>query len=215
MNNKRPLRTLNTIEPADIAERERRVLGQPPFMEPLAQSQLSEEDKKIVGTIHRALDMEPTDEVTEYFATMLRHPALLRQQINFSAMLFRGELSPRQRELAILRVAWLNQAPYEWGEHVLLARRIAGMNSAEIDRVTEGASAAGWTEEERAILTAVDEMHTDSMISRKTWALLASHLDEKQLLELPLLVGLYQGTAYLQNSVGFRLAETNEGLAER
>ena len=42
-----------------------------------------------------------------------------------------------------------------------------------------------------------------SMISDEVWSALAEHLDERQLLELPVLVGHYHMTAFLQNAIRF------------
>ncbi len=61
----------------------------------------------------------------------------------------------------------------------------------------------------------MDELHTDAMISDETWAVLAETLSDKQLIELPILVGVYQGTAYLQNSLRIPLMKHNPGLMAR
>ena len=54
------------------------------------------------------------------------------------------------------------------------------------------------------------------MICDETWDLLASHLDARQLLELPIVIGHYVTTAYVQNSLRTRLTDNNpEGLATR
>ena len=81
-----------------------------------------------------------------------------------AVQLFKGALSPRERELAILRVDWLCGAPFEWGEHVDIAKRY-GVSREEIERVTQGSSAPGWSEHERAILKGVEESLANYMIS--------------------------------------------------
>ncbi len=112
----------------------------------------------------------------------------------------------------MLRVAWLCQAPFEWGEHVENAKRIAQLTSAEIQRVKDGGGAAGWGDEDRAIVTAVDELLGEAMISEETWEQLALFLDSRQLIELPILVGQYLGITYLQNSLRCPLLPGNIGL---
>lgn len=199
----------------DIDAREAQILGAPPRIQPLKAEEFSPEAKHMVDEIRAAVGAPHTDEMPEYFATMLRHPGLMQQQIALASQLHQGELSIRHRELAILRVAWLNQAPYEWSEHVQAGKRLAGLTSEEINRVTYGSSDPGWSGPDRAILRAVEEMHADAMISDETWAALEETLNEKQLLELPVLVGAYQGTAYLQNSVRFRLMGDGHGLKMR
>ncbi len=123
-------------------------------------------------------------------------------------------LTPRDRQLAILRTTWLCQAPYAWGEHVKHSTRI-GFRSEVIERVTQGSAAPGWNEHERAILRAVEELYEDAMISDATWEILSKCLNEKQLFELPVLVGQFTTVAYFQNALRLRLSEGNSGLRAR
>ena len=116
--------------------------------------------------------------------------------------------------VAILRIGWLCQAPYEWGEHVLIAKRL-GIGSDEIERVTRGSLATEWSEHERAILRAAEELHENAMISAATWEPLSKQLDDRQLIELPILIGQYQAVAYYQNSLRLRLHNGNLGLKAR
>jgi alkylhydroperoxidase family enzyme len=53
------------------------------------------------------------------------------------------------------------------------------------------------------------------MISDATWGALAQHLDEQQLIELPVVIGQYQAVAYYQNSLRLRLHSGNAGLSAR
>ncbi len=200
---------------AEIESRHAAILGQPPRIAPLGPEALDPASQQAIGEIRAALGVTDDDSIPEYFRTMLRHPELMRRQVELSTQLFRGALSVEDRELAILRTAWLCRAPYEWGEHVHVARRLAGFTTEDLERIITGSSAAGWSEHQRAILQAVEELHADAMISDGTWAMLARRLDERQLLELPVLVGAYQGIAYLQNSVRFRLQPGNAGLTQR
>jgi alkylhydroperoxidase family enzyme len=154
-------------------------------------------------------------ELPEIMRTMLRHPSLFARQAEIGVQLIgKGVLAPRDRELAILRMGWLCQAPYEWGEHVLIARSV-GITRDEIEAITIGSAAPGWDAHEAAILRAVEELHADAMISDATWAVLAERLDERQLIELPSLIGQYQAVAYYQNSLRLRLHGGNLGLRAR
>lgn len=151
----------------------------------------------------------------EIMRTMLRHPELFHLQMELGLQLLgRGVLEKRDRELVILRVAWLCQAPYEWGEHVYIAKSV-GITSEEVERVTSGSSASGWTEHERALLRATEELHADALISDATWSTLAQTLDHRQLIELTIVVGQYHTVAYYQNSLRLRLHEGNPGLKAR
>eukprot|EP00456_Euglypha_rotunda_P013481 TRINITY_DN14055_c0_g1_i1.p1 TRINITY_DN14055_c0_g1~~TRINITY_DN14055_c0_g1_i1.p1 ORF type:complete len:146 (-),score=31.45 TRINITY_DN14055_c0_g1_i1:227-664(-) len=145
---------------------------------------------------------------------MMKHPRLYRCQMEMTTTLFRGEISARDRELAVLRVAWLCRAPYEWGQHVEIAKR-TGVAGEEIERVIQGAAASGWTQHEAALLRAVDELLSDQMIGDDTWNTLAQAWNEAQLIEFPTMVGQYVAVAYSQNALRMRLNPGNRGLRHR
>ncbi len=199
----------------DIAAREREIIGQVPRVAPLRPEELSPDVRKMVNDLRAAASLPPSDVIPEVMATLLKHPDLYAAHMQMGLQLLgKGVLAPRDRELAVLRVGWLSRAPYEWGEHVGVGKRI-GLTSAEIERVTRGSKDPAWTEHDRAILRAVEELHANAMISDRTWATLAKRLNEKQLIELPMLVGQYQLVAYYQNSLRMRLMEGNAGLKAR
>lgn len=151
----------------------------------------------------------------EIMRTMLRHPELFNRQMEIGLQLLsRGALAKRDRELVILRTAWLCQAPYEWGEHVHIAKSV-GISSEEIERITQGSMASGWNEHERALLRAAEELRSDAFISDETWSTLEKALDQRQLIELPIVVGQYQTVAYYQSSLRLRLHDGNLGLRAR
>jgi alkylhydroperoxidase family enzyme len=151
----------------------------------------------------------------EIMRTMLRHPELFARQTDIGMLLLgSGALPARDREIAILRAAWLCGAPYEWGEHVIIAKK-QGVTPAEIEAIVTGPQAPGWSDHDRAILRAVEELRADAMISDATWATLAIRFDERQMIELPILIGQYHTVAYYQNSLRLRLHSGNLGLLAR
>jgi len=136
------------------------------------------------------------------FTTLGRHPRLFRAWLRLGAtLMFRGELARADRELVTLRVAWRCGSWYEWVQHVELARR-AGFPAAEIGRVVDGPSAAGWGPRERLLLAAADELHDRRVVSDGTWQALSEKLSDRQLIELCLLVGHYEMLAVTLNSLG-------------
>lgn len=199
----------------NILARQLAIVGHPPRIEPLASSEITDEQRAQIVALWQAIGIPPRDDVPEFFGTMLRHPQLMMRQTEYATQLLRSELSPRHRQLAILRIGWLCQAPYEWSQHVKNGKMNAGLSDRDVQRLTEGASAVGWDEDDRAVVKAVEEMYEVAMISDSTWSSLTGFLNEKQLLELPLLVGYYQSVAYLQNSVRFRLMPGSQGLMAR
>jgi 4-carboxymuconolactone decarboxylase len=197
----------------DIDAREGEIIGKPQRIKSLTPDEFDDDAKALVINLRRSLGLE-TAEIPAVFGLMLRHPGLFRCQMDMGVQLFKGELSPRERELAVLRVGWLCRAPFEWGEHVDIAKRF-GVTDAEIERVTQGSLASGWSVHDRAIIKAVEELLGNQMISDDTWNQLAKTWTERQLVEFPMLVGQYFATALQQNSLRVRLADDNGGLRHR
>ena len=139
-------------------------------------------------------------------ATVVRHPDLLEKWSAFAGHVLgpTSTLTPRDREILILRIGWLNRSEYEFGQHVLFARR-AGLTDAEIDRTKEGAEAPGWSAHEALLLRAADDLHRDGKVSDDTWRGLAGSYDEKQLLDVVFTVGQYNLVSWALNSIGVEL----------
>ena len=137
--------------------------------------------------------------------TLARYPALTRAFHTLNGhVLFASTLSPRQRELLVLRVASVRQATYEWEQHVVLAED-AGVDRDEIARIAQGPEAPGWSPLERAMVAAVDELLADARVTDPTWAVLAGELDEHQLMDLIFTVGTYDLLAMAFRSLGIEL----------
>ena len=138
--------------------------------------------------------------VLNVFGTVANHPTLMREWLRFATYaLTKSTLDPRTRELAVLRVGWRCDAPYEWGQHVVVGRAV-GLTDDDVRRVAEGPDADGWTPAEVAALRATDEMHDGSTISDPTWAALAEHFTNEQILDLVFLVGNYHIVSFALNA---------------
>jgi alkylhydroperoxidase family enzyme len=143
------------------------------------------------------------------FRTLANHPRLMRAWLPFGGMLLaRGRIPPVDRELLILRTAWNTRSPYEWGQHVRIGLE-AGVTREQIDAIPSGPGGAVWTDHERLLLAAADELHADNRISDDTWQGFVGIYDTEQLIELPMLIGQYHMVAFLLNSLR---VEPDEGL---
>lgn len=168
-----------------------------PRLEPLSDEQLPAELRERFGD----------GPVLNIFRTLAHHPPLMRRWLVFgNHVLGKSTLPPREREIVILRVGWRCRAGYEWGQHVLIARR-TGLSDEEIARIAEGPGAAGWSEAERALLRATDELHDDAFVSDATWQQLTSHFATEQILDLIFTVGQYQLVSMALNTLGVQLDE--------
>ncbi len=143
----------------------------------------------------------PGSRATNIFATLVRHPGLFRRWLPFGGKLLAGKLPARDRELLVLRVAWRCRSEYEWGQHVLIGTA-AGLTDDEVRRIRGGPDTPGWDAFDATLLRAADELHDDSCIGEQTWRALAARYDERQLIEVPMLVGHYHLVAFALNSLG-------------
>ena len=146
------------------------------------------------------------------FATLAHHPKLLKRWVAFGGtLLFGGDLPGRDRELLILRTAWHCRAEYEWGQHVLIGKA-SGITDEEIERIPKDPISDEWSDTERALLRAADELHSDSRISDGTWGTLAKSYSAKELIEICMIVGQYHLVAFTLNSLGVQREAGVEGL---
>ena len=199
----------------DVSARQAQLLGQQPRLPPLAQDELAAEAVALVQRLREVVSFPHDAPVHPVFATLCHSTGFFLPYLETGLrFLTDSSLSVRDRELAILRTAWLCGAPYAWGEHVASAKQ-SGFTGEEIERITEGSAAPGWGEHDRTVLKAAEELHIEAMVSDATWAALAQRFDEKQLIELLMLVGHYHKVAFIQNSLRFSPREGNPGLSAR
>ena len=144
--------------------------------------------------------------VPNVLTTLMHHPGLAGPFLAFNrVLLFTPALPPRLRELMVLRVAWRTRSTYEWVQHVRLAQG-CGITPDEVDAIARGAdSDATWTPLEVDLLAATNELIDGYRVDDATWARLADHLDERQLVEVVFVVGTYTCLAMAFNSFGLEL----------
>jgi alkylhydroperoxidase family enzyme len=141
------------------------------------------------------------------FRTLANHPDLMRRWLVFgNHILGKSSLPVRERELVILRIGYLCQAGYEWGQHVQIARQ-AGMSDDEIRTAKTGPETPGLSELDRLLLRATDELHADAHVTDATWAGLSEHLTTQQLMDMVFTVGQYNLVSMALNSFGVQLDE--------
>lgn len=202
---------------SDAAEaRHAEVLGQPPRVLPLDRETVAAEVQATTAHLRGgvgSVEPVPLDAIPEIMFTMCRYPAIWQKLMDLTIQIQgpASVLPQRDRKLAILRTAWLQQAPYVFGEHVNQSKRL-GFTSEEIAGIKQGSQCPGWTDHERAILRSAEELHANSMVSDHTWEELSKELSDEQLVELLVLIGQFTATAYFQNTLRLRLEAGNRGL---
>lgn len=155
---------------------------------------------------------ETTSKAINIFRTLVHYPKLMKRWTVFANhVLFKSSLNARDREILILRIGWLCQAEYEWGQHVVIGKK-AGITDEEISRIKEGPDASGWDAFDACLLRATDELHNDSFITQATWDALSAKYSREQLMDVIFTVGNYTIVSMALNTLGVQLDDGLKGF---
>ena len=145
---------------------------------------------------------QPGREPARTMAVLARQPDLLGPFLGWAAALaLNGVLPHRDHELLALRAASNCHSEFEWAEHAEYARA-AGLGEDEIAMVARPVDEGAWTDGERALLRAADELHAGTDVTDATWAALAEHYDAPALVEILFVVGQYTMLSMVANAAG-------------
>lgn len=144
--------------------------------------------------------------ILNIFRTLAHAPKALTAFLSWGNYILskRNALSPRDRELVILRTGYNCRSGYEWTQH----KRIGldcGLTEEEVARIKAGPG-AGWSDLDRAMLRATDELTTDHFVTDATWAALAP-LGDKGRMDLVMTVGQYTQVSMILNSFGVQVED--------
>lgn len=144
--------------------------------------------------------------------TFAHHPALANafSPLNIHLLGADNTLPVKLRQIAIMRVAWITRATYMWSSH-LNTSKLCGLTDEFYGPVQRGAYDPYFTEFERVVIRATEELVRDQKVSDANWAKLAAEWDAKQLLDFLFTVGCYTMVAGVMRSTG---AERQEDLLE-
>lgn len=107
----------------------------------------------------------------------------------------------RQREIVILRTTAKRNCEYEWGVHVAIFARAAGLTADQIAATRVGsADAPCWPSNEGLLIAVVDELCTDARIADATLAKVQATWTREQQLEILALVGNYHTVSFVANT---------------
>ncbi len=173
-------------------------------MNPRLPIRRAEDDPRLVDLYSKGLT-GPSGDPLNIFGVLGNHPDMLKRWLVFAThVLSKNSLSPRDRELLILRTGWNCRSVYEWGQHVVIARQ-CDITDDEIEAVKSGADAPSWSSHDRLLMIAADELHLHQSLSEHTWNALTDAYDTEQVLDLIATVGNYHLVAMFLNSTGVPL----------
>ncbi|MDD5126991.1 MAG: carboxymuconolactone decarboxylase family protein [Dehalococcoidales bacterium] len=107
-----------------------------------------------------------------------------------NAILHGEGLSPKLRELAILRVGDLAHSVYEFTKHTEIGKK-AGVTSQQIAEISRWATSPAFDEKERVVLAYTDEVAQNIAVKDTTFAALKRFFNEEEIVELTTAIGYY------------------------
>ncbi|MBI2760177.1 MAG: carboxymuconolactone decarboxylase family protein [Chloroflexi bacterium] len=115
-------------------------------------------------------------------------------------------LTPREREIVILRCAYAKRSTYEWHQHVRIATA-EGLTPAEINAVAGWQDATAFTPAERALLAYVDELAIAPRPSDAVFAAFTRGRSDAGVLGVTMLITLYFQLAHIMAALDLETEE--------
>jgi len=135
------------------------------------------------------------------FRTVARNARVL-QRMMAGALLDRGSISLRSRELMILRTCARCGAEYEWGVHVATFGAKAQWTPEQLRSTVYGTGDdACWGLKDRSVIRLADQLHDTNRVDDALWEEMSARFAAEQMVELIMLAGLYHAVSYMVNAI--------------
>lgn len=158
-----------------------------------------------VGGIFKDADRNPV------LRTFAHHPVLANAFSPLNVHLLSTNTLPvKERQIAIMRTAWITKATYMWSSHLNTSLRCE-LSDEMYGPIQRGAEDPYFTDFERVVMRATDELVVDRRVGDDTWEALRAEWDERQMLDFLFTVGCYVMVAGVMRSTG---AERQDDLLE-
>ena len=170
-----------------------------PRLAPYQQSELTREHLIAMGTDPDNPDVRPR---MNLFRTMMHNTELMDHWRPFGDYVNASDsISARDKELLIMRLAWLYFSEYEWGAHYNVALGV-GLSEEQIEQTKVGPQSPVWDDFDRAWLSAADELYEQAFVSDANWEVLKTRYSESELMHMFATVAHYHLVAMLTNTLG-------------
>ena len=141
------------------------------------------------------------------FRMMANAPASFRSLIEFAfSLLVTSEFDARKREIAILRVAHVTRASYEWFQHVIVAKRV-GVTDQEIEKIGVDGPVVGLDEEGNLLCRVADEISNEVRLGDDALQQILDRYGTRQATELILCVSYFNLLSRFLESTRVELEE--------
>jgi 4-carboxymuconolactone decarboxylase len=126
------------------------------------------------------------------YKLLLHAPPLAASWLDLiSTARYKTELDGRLREIVIIRIAYLNRTDYVVKQHVPQLSTPEGLSKEECDALADWRDSEFFSARERAALAYADAMTRDIAVPDEVFEALRPHFNERQIVELTVLIGTY------------------------
>ena len=134
------------------------------------------------------------------YRLMLHSPALAQAWFDLNqAVRYGTEIDGQCRELAVIRVAILNNVEYVQRAHGPAYALKEGLTPEQVNALVDWRPSPLFSEKQRALLGYVDAMTREIKVSEAVFQEVRKHFTERQTVELTMLIGAYNMlTRFLQ-----------------
>jgi len=130
------------------------------------------------------------------YRMLLNSPALAESWFNHSnAVRWKTKLDGRLREIVIIRMGHLAGSQYVLRQHVPSLALADGLTLDECDALADWRGSKFFSARERAALTYTDTMTRDIKVPDAVFAEVKRHFDDREIVELTVLIGTYNMNA--------------------
>ncbi len=130
------------------------------------------------------------------YRMLLNSPALAESWFNHSnAVRWKTTLDGRLREIVIIRMGHLAGSQYVLRQHVPSLALAEGLSLEDCNAIAEWDSSNLFSDSERAALAYTDTMTRDIVVPDEIFAEVKRHFDDRQIVELTVLIGTYNMNA--------------------
>jgi alkylhydroperoxidase family enzyme len=139
----------------------------------------------------RAQIIAERGKLANLYRMLLNSPPVAQGWLDFlTAIRQKCSLSAHVRELAILRIAVINKADYEFVAHVPFGLQ-AGMSQQQIEAISDWEQSKLFSDADRAVLAYTDSMTRHVHVPDAVFAPLKQHFNARELTELTATIAAY------------------------
>ncbi|MBI1398443.1 MAG: carboxymuconolactone decarboxylase family protein [Betaproteobacteria bacterium] len=154
-------------------------------------TRLSQLDADAAPELAARITRERGGKLLSLYRVLLHSPKVAEAWLQFFTVIRQQcDLSARHREAAILQVAVLNRARYEFEQHIPFALA-AGLTESMIQAIRNGTDDAGFTDTDRAVLAYTRAMTRDVQVPDDVFEAVKRHFPDAQMVELTATIGGY------------------------